>query len=293
MYRRWFKIRPLACCSLCSILVHLLFIFSLRMLGSYHFGAAVNQPLCVMVDLAATATAAEPANLVPGPQSPVAQAPETENAPQVPTAAERSGPEVPETSPPEPAPASVEAATVAAKNAEQTETSAEAKAAAVASHTPAEGAHPAGIAAPTPTMLSSLSVLLAAKNEKLTYLVSMHGLPIGSAELESKNERGGTVITLRMKSNAAISSFFLVDDEIETRHIDGMFIMTNIRQQEGSFRSDESFTINLKKQRVSWADFRTPRSMTIKVPSSDVLDTLSGIYYLRNRGGCHGSCRLC
>ena len=127
------------------------------------------------------------------------------------------------------------------------------------------------------------SDFLAAKHEKLSYLISMHGIPIGSAELEANNEKGSTTITLRVKSNAAISNFFPVDDVIETRLIDGMFIMTTIRQQEGSFRSDEMFTINLGKKRVSWVDFVQNRSLKMTVPTDQVLDTLSGIYYLRNR----------
>jgi hypothetical protein len=124
---------------------------------------------------------------------------------------------------------------------------------------------------------------MSAKHEKLSYLISMHGIPIGSAELEANNEKGSTTITLRVKSNAAISNIFPVDDVIETRLIDGMFIMTTIRQQEGSFRSDEMFTINLGKKRVSWVDFVQNRSLKMTVPTDQVLDTLSGIYYLRNR----------
>jgi hypothetical protein len=127
------------------------------------------------------------------------------------------------------------------------------------------------------------SDFLAQQHEKLTYQVSMHGIPIGSAELEASNENGVTTITLRVKSNAAISAVFPVDDLVETRHLDGRFIMTKIRQQEGTFRSDEAFSINLGKKRVSWDDFIGHRSQRLTVPTDEVLDTLSGIYYLRNR----------
>jgi len=124
---------------------------------------------------------------------------------------------------------------------------------------------------------------MAVQHEKLTYQISMHGIPIGSAELEAKCEQGVTTITLRVRSNAAISSVFPVDDVVETRHIDGRFIITKIRQQEGAFRSDEAFTINLGKKRVSWDDFIQHRTQRMSVPTDEVLDTLSGIYYLRNR----------
>lgn len=280
MQTRFHKIGPLAYCSLLSILVHLLLISSMRMLGSYDFSAPVNQPLAVMVDLTAAATAAVPESpKVTRPEQAVAEPDRASKLPE-----QQSGGS---SQPADPEPARVE------PEAEPRPTPA-----------PVDKGEERGVAGPTgkatvappreprqivpanttpPTMLKTLSSLLASKQEKLTYLISMHGIPIGSAELESKNEKGVTAITLRVKSNSAISSFFPVDNLIETRHIDGMFIMTKIRQQEGSFRSDQAFTINLGKKRVSWVDLNAPRTLTMAVPTDDVLDSLSGIYYLRNR----------
>lgn len=125
--------------------------------------------------------------------------------------------------------------------------------------------------------------LLKTTYEKLTYLISIFGIPAGKAELEAKNVNSEVWITLRVSSNAAISSFYPVDDLVETRHIDGRFIMTTIKQQEGRFTSDERFSINLRKKRVSWVDNKGGRSHTVSVPTDDVFDTLSGIYFLRNR----------
>ena len=269
MQLHFYKIRTLAFCSLLSILVHLLLIFSMRMFGSYNFCAAVNQPPVVMVDLATA------------PRAEVAEKPEVAGA---------DHPEAPAPDTPLPEKATVAGATAASPKLASTKPDgepAEESAARTEDQVagPSAAVQPAASVAqhPTPTTLQSLSDALAARYEKLTYLVSMHGLPIGNAELESKHENGVTAITLRMKTNAAISNFYLVDDQIETRHIDGKFIMTNIKQQEGSFKSDESFTINLRKKSVSWVDFARPRTLKVAVPTDDVLDTLSGIYYLRNR----------
>jgi hypothetical protein len=124
---------------------------------------------------------------------------------------------------------------------------------------------------------------LTIQHEKLIYRISMLGVPVGNAELDSRYENGEVWITLRIKSNAAISTVFPVDDFVETRHIDGKFIMATIKQQEGSFRSDEGFTINLRKKRVSWFDNIGRRNQSTSIPTDQVLDTLSGIYYLRNR----------
>ena len=271
------KIRPLAYCSLLSILVHLLLLSSMRMLGSYQFSAPVSQPLAVMVDLATAPTAAVPeSRAVPRPDHPRAKAPaQADPLPEQETV-DRAAPADPDPPRAEPThePARVPVG--------QTEDKGVADLSAGANLAPADKPHHPVIAHATPTMLRTLSGFLAARHEKLTYLISMHGIPIGNAELESRHDNGVTAITLRVKSNSAISSFFPVDNEIETRHIDGMFIMTTVKQQEGSFKSDQSFTINLGKKRVSWVDLSTPRTLTMAVPTDDVLDTLSGIYYLRN-----------
>lgn len=124
---------------------------------------------------------------------------------------------------------------------------------------------------------------LSMQHERLIYQISMLGLPVGSAELVSRYVDGEVRFTLRVKSNTAFSSLYPVDNVVETRHIARRFIMTKIMQHEGSFRSDEGFTINLGKKRVSWYDNISGRSRTTTIPSEQVLDTLSGIYYLRNR----------
>lgn len=131
--------------------------------------------------------------------------------------------------------------------------------------------------------LNTVSEFLSKKNEKLTYLISMFGLPVGSAELEAKHEGEEVLFTLRVRSSAAISSVFPVDDIVETRHISGKFIMSKIIQHEGTFSSDQGFTVNLAKKRVSWFDNIGGRSQTVPVPSDEVIDTLSGIYLLRSR----------
>lgn len=281
MQTRFHKIGPLAYCSLLSILVHLILISSTRMLGGYDFSAPVNQPLAVMVDLTATATAAVPESpKVPAPEPAVAEAPaRTREFPEQKIAGS-SRPADPEPARIEPA---AEPEPTPARTAKGEERGAAEPTGKATLAPPREPRQILPANTTPPTMLKTLSAMLASKQEKLTYLISMHGIPIGTAELESKNEKGVTAITLRVKSNSAISSFFPVDNVIETRHIDGMFIMTKIRQQEGSFRSDQAFTINLGKKKVSWVDLSAPRTLTMAVPTDDVLDSLSGIYYLRNR----------
>jgi hypothetical protein len=102
-------------------------------------------------------------------------------------------------------------------------------------------------------------------------------------ELEAKNENGEIRITLRTKSNSALSGVYPVDNVMETRHIAGNFIITKNRQHEGTFSSDIGFTIFLKDKRVFWIDRIRKRYANETIPNNEVLDTLSSFYYLRNR----------
>lgn len=120
-------------------------------------------------------------------------------------------------------------------------------------------------------------------HEKLAYRISLLGLPVGSAELEAHNEKGEVRITLRVRSDTVLSAIYPVDDLIETRHINGNFILTRIRQQEGAFRGDRGFTIFLREKSVFWIDRLTNRSLKESLPNSEVVDILSGLYFLRNR----------
>lgn len=131
--------------------------------------------------------------------------------------------------------------------------------------------------------LRTTSEFMGTTHEKLVYRISLLGLPVGSAELEASSENEGIRITLRVKSDAVLSSIYPVDDLIETRHINGNFILTSIRQHEGTFRGHRGFTIFLRDKSVFWIDRLTNRSLKESLPNSDVVDILSGLYFLRNR----------
>ena len=134
-----------------------------------------------------------------------------------------------------------------------------------------------------PPPLRTAGEFTTTKREQLNYQISLLGMPIGKAVLEAKNEKGEVRITLKVKSAPAISSIYPVDDTIETRHIAGNFIITKIKQQEGSFRSDRGFTIFLRDKSVFWIDLLRNRSIKESIPNDQVLDLLSAFYYLRNR----------
>lgn len=131
--------------------------------------------------------------------------------------------------------------------------------------------------------LRTAGEFLPTERETLTYQISMFGLPVGGAVLEAKNERGEVRISLKVMSNAVLATLYPVDDFIETRHIGGNFIITKIRQQEGSLRSNRGFTLFLRDRKVFWHDLLTHKSSNETVPTSHVLDLLSGFYFLRGK----------
>ena len=121
------------------------------------------------------------------------------------------------------------------------------------------------------------------ERETLTYQVKLRGVPVGTAQLEASSTGGEFRISLKMNSNPALSTLYPVQSQIETRHIGGNFIISKIRRQEGTFRSDRGFTISLRDKSVFWADLLKRRSTTETIPTSEVLDPFSALYFLRNR----------
>ncbi len=124
---------------------------------------------------------------------------------------------------------------------------------------------------------------LSAAHETLEYRIQMFGIPVGSAQLEAHAKNGDTFISLHVQSNSTFSAIYPVHNVIETRHVAERYLMASVRQQEGSFKSDETLTINPEKMRVSWSDNLHGKQLKVTVPNREVLDTLSSIYYLRTR----------
>lgn len=275
------KIRILMVYSGLSVLVHLLVLISMGRFGHYNFVAPVNPLQAVMVDVAKPSDDVAPVmdsdNRNTSRKDDVA-----EEVPDDGDYAQTQGKEVgsPPTVP-EKGPAELKHVEPAAIRKEKTAGSSRASEPARAPQ-PDASQHTA-LTAAIPSPLRTAGEFISSQNEKLSYLITMLGIPVGNVELEAKNEKGEVRITLRTKTGPGLSSLYNVDDLMETRLIAGNCIITNIRQQEGSFNSDIGFTIFLRDKHVFWIDRGRNRYANETVPTSDVLDTLSAFYYLRNR----------
>lgn len=269
------KIRIVTICIVVSAIVHLLILFPLGKLGNYNFAKPVNPLHAVMVELEGPIHDTGSAKALLGQEPAKAFEKEVdtvEEAKQIKTA----GVLVPEAA--------------AAIYAEKAEASTPGDITITGTKPPASKNASPGYAVKPP--LRKVDEFLSTVSEKLTYQVNMFGLPVGIADLEAVNENGALRITLHIKSTSVLSTLYPVDDLVETSHIGGNFIITKIRQQEGSFKSDRGFTLFLRDEKVFWQDNLKKLSVWESLPNSEVLDILSCVYFLRNRQLKVGSTEL-
>lgn len=119
--------------------------------------------------------------------------------------------------------------------------------------------------------------------EKLTYRIVLLGMPVGTAVMEATNSNGEVRITTKITSNEFTSTFYPVNDFVDTRLIKGNYLLTRIRQHEGSFVGDTGFTLMLRERNAFWVDRLNKRYANHQLPRGDVMDMISGFYYLRNQ----------
>lgn len=118
--------------------------------------------------------------------------------------------------------------------------------------------------------------------EKLTYRIVLYGMPVGTAVMEATNSNGEVRITTKITSNEFTSTFYPVNDFVDTRLIKGNYLLTRIRQHEGNFVGDTGFTLMLREKNAFWVDRLNKRYANHQLPRGDVMDVVSGFYYLRS-----------
>jgi len=117
----------------------------------------------------------------------------------------------------------------------------------------------------------------------LTYRITLLKIPVGTVVTEAANNDGELRITVRITSNAVFSSIYPVDDLVETRMINGSYLLTRVRQSERNYRSDFGFTLMLREHKAFWVDRLANRYDYQPLPGDDVMDAVSGFYYLRSQ----------
>jgi hypothetical protein len=101
--------------------------------------------------------------------------------------------------------------------------------------------------------------------------------------MEAINNDGELRISVKITSNAVLSAIYPVDDLVETRMIKGNYLLTRVRQKEGSYRGDFGFTLFLREHKAFWVDRLANRYDYQPLPGDDVMDAVTGFYFLRNQ----------
>jgi hypothetical protein len=121
------------------------------------------------------------------------------------------------------------------------------------------------------------------RKEELSYQLRLHGLPVGNARVVATNRDGELRISTAVSSNAAISLIYPIDNATETRIFGGRYIMTTIRQHEGTYKNDVGFTLCLGEKNVFWADRLRNRYSNEPLPTDQAMDLITAFYFLRNQ----------
>ncbi len=257
-----------------SMLTHILIIYALGWFGTYDLTRPIMMPGAVTVDLAATA---ETKPVPPAESEPAHDQQEEADKPNE-AAATKSENHASNAAESKRIPEPVPPPTSEAMMGQQSNTI---DSQPVSSKLPKKPQKNSTVEIASP--LRSPAEFLSAEQETLSYRITLLGFPVGSGTLEAKQESGEVRITLRIASNPGIAGIYPVDDLIETRLYHGNYIITKIRQQEGSFKGNRGFTLFLREKSVFWIDLLKQTSTKEALPNSEVVDILSGLYYLRNR----------
>lgn len=142
---------------------------------------------------------------------------------------------------------------------------------------------PAAVKDPVVKPLRAAGEFLGVQREKLSYRISMLGVTVGNAVLEAANKNGELNIAVRIASSGMFSGLYPVDDLVETRMIKGVYLLTRVKQHEGSYRGDSGFTLMLRERKAFWVDRVLGRYNYVPLPGDNVMDVITGFYYLRNQ----------
>jgi hypothetical protein len=119
--------------------------------------------------------------------------------------------------------------------------------------------------------------------ERFFFDVSWMGIHVGSAVMETSEEKGVVAISSRVRSAAVLSAFYKVEDYSESTLLGGTPLRFRIRQHEGRYRSDKETVFDATGRKIVYFDYRKGMRKESPMPEDMVWDVISGFYYLRTR----------
>lgn len=239
----------LVACIVLSLAVHSLAGIVIERFGPHEFGPPITEPAVTMVELNRPPVVRQPAR-PPQAATAVAAKPAV-----VATTAPASSPKGSDASP-----------------------------ATTEDHVLHQPTQPKQITVPQPkSEYLRADTIVPVQQERLVYQISLMGMPVGSAQLEATNQQGELRIRTSVSSNSVISAIYPVHNRTDTRLIKGRYLLTRIRQHEGSFTSDTGFNLMYPEQKIFWVDRIKNQFSNEPLEALDTLDFVSGFYFLRQQ----------
>ena len=120
-------------------------------------------------------------------------------------------------------------------------------------------------------------------SESLNFDIYWMGVFVGRARLEAVPE--GETLTIRSETHSAalISTFYKVEDYVESRIVDGRAATFKITQREGKYRSNKEVVFDSDNGTVTYTDHLKDRTKEHPMTEPALWDVVSAFYYLRTQ----------
>lgn len=127
------------------------------------------------------------------------------------------------------------------------------------------------------------SEVLGPISERLNFDIFWMGVFVGRAQLEAVSD--GKTLTIRSETHSAalISTFYKVEDYVESRVVDGRAATFKIRQREGKYKSNKEVVFDSDNKTVTYTDHLKDLRKEHPMTEPALWDIISAFYYTRTQ----------
>ena len=125
--------------------------------------------------------------------------------------------------------------------------------------------------------------ILPFAREMLTFSLYWSGINVGTATMEAVKEGGSSTIRVRVRSNAMISAFYPVEEQVESRLVNGRPASYTIRKSEGKRRGDNETVFDVPRDKVVYINHLNNERKEHDMGGKLLWDVMSAFYYLRRQ----------
>lgn len=127
------------------------------------------------------------------------------------------------------------------------------------------------------------SEILKSLSERLDFDIYWMGIFVGVSQLEAAHDGEALIIRSETHSNELLSTFYKVEDHVESRIVDGRVASFKIRQREGKYRSNKEVLFDSYNRKVTYIDHLKNRKKEHPMTDPALWDVISAFYYMRTQ----------